>query len=138
MAPTPVWFNEGIATGFEGDGVKVKSGPTQLSLRYASLSLRARAVDFREVVSSDRAFRGDIFAGEAYGHEWGLHWLLVNKHKTKYIKYIQALSKKQPFTQTKREDRLTEFETIVGIGIDQLQREFRAEVAGRLKRKLDR
>ncbi|MBM80434.1 MAG: hypothetical protein CMJ78_07565 [Planctomycetaceae bacterium] len=135
MAPTPVWFNEGIATGFEGDGVKVKSGPSQISKRYARLSLSARVVDWREIVRNDRAFRGDIFAGEAYGHAWGLHWMLANKYKTKYIKYIQALSKKETLGKVSFEDRLTELESIVGKGIDELQREFQKELVGRLQRR---
>ena len=62
LAPIPVWFNEGIATGFEGNGEKISGGPLKVSARYARAAVRAKTVDWDNVVSDDKAFRGDISA----------------------------------------------------------------------------
>jgi len=135
LAPIPVWFNEGMATGFEGDGERIRSGPRQVSGRYARLALTARSVDWREIVRNDRAFQGDIFAGEAYGHAWGLHWLMVKKYRTKYIKYIQLLGQKKTLAIDEPEKRLKEFEETIGKNVAVLQREFYVTIASSLKRK---
>ncbi len=135
LAPIPVWFNEGIATGFEGDGERAQSGPRQVSATYAKLALKARLVDWREIVRNDRAFRGDVFAGEAYGHAWGLHWLLVSKYRTKYVKYIRILAEKQTLAVVQPDERLREFEAAIGKPINELQTEFYRNVAAALKRK---
>ncbi len=134
MAPIPVWFVEGIATGFEGDGENIRSGPTTPRLSYAKVSLNARTVDWKEIVLHDKAFRGDIFAGEAYAHAWGLHWLLVTKYKTKYGKYIRMLSAKKTLEQYPEEDRLKDFEEIIGTDINTLQQQFQKAIVAALKK----
>ncbi len=128
LAPVPAWFVEGIACGFEGDGENIRSGPRTPRRSYAKVSLQARAVDWKEVIQRDRAFRGDIFAGEAYGHAWGLHWILVTRHKKKYAKYLKLLSTKKTLEVYSAEDRLKDFEEIMGANTNKLQRQFQKNV----------
>ncbi|HEY4261132.1 MAG TPA: DUF1570 domain-containing protein, partial [Schlesneria sp.] len=92
LSPSPAWFNEGIATGFEGTGEKINSGPLKLNTRYARGAMRARTVNWDEVVANDRAFRGDVLAGEAYAHAWSIHWFLATRYRKQYIEYLQLLS----------------------------------------------
>ena len=135
LSPVPTWVNEGMATGFEGDGSKVRNGPTTVSTDYSKLALQARRVDWKEIVQADRAFRGDVFAGEAYGHAWGLHWLLVTKYRAQYGKYIRVMSQKEPLHVDAADVRLKDFEDAIGKNVGELQAEFYTSVARALKRK---
>ncbi|MEO1993986.1 MAG: DUF1570 domain-containing protein, partial [Planctomycetaceae bacterium] len=56
LAPVPVWFNEGLATGFEGNAQRIGIGPTKVSPRYAKPALRAGQLDWKTVIADDRAF----------------------------------------------------------------------------------
>lgn len=138
LAPVPAWFNEGIATGFEGDGERVRSGPRTVSDRYGRMALQARTVDWREVVANDRAFQGDVLAAEAYGHAWGLHWLLVNKYRGEYNKLVRHFAAKQPLSIDRPDQRIAEFEALIGVGVDQLQREFQQELPRAMSRRTSR
>ena len=135
LAPVPTWLNEGMATGFEGDGSKVRNGPTTLSTDYSKLALKARRVDWKEIVQEDRAFRGDVFAGEAYGHAWGIHWLLVTRYRSQYGKYVRLMSQKEPLKVDSADVRLKDFETAIGKSVAELQAEFLTAVARAIKRK---
>jgi hypothetical protein len=136
LAPIPVWFNEGIATGFEGNGERISNSPTGISSRYSKLSLRARAIDWNEVVQSDKPFQGDVLAGEAYGHAWGLHWLLLTRHKAKYAKYVRLLASKKTLAVETPDERRKQFEAIFETNANVLQRQFIGEMARALRRKV--
>lgn len=135
LAPVPAWFNEGIATGFEGDGQKVRSGPKSVSDRYGQMALRARVVNWKEVVANDRAFQGDVLAAEAYGHAWGLHWLLVTKYRTEYNKLVRHFSAKQPLSLDRPDQRVAEFEDLLGKSVQDLQDEFYRELPPAMARR---
>ena len=124
LSPAPAWFNEGIATGFEGNGDRINGGPLKVNSRYARSALRARNVDWDDVVADDRAFRGDVLAGEAYAHAWSIHWFLVTKYRKQYIEYLQLLSQKQPLQKDDAQTRVADFERIFGKRIGNLQGEF--------------
>ncbi len=128
MAPVPVWFNEGIATGFEGDGAHITISPTKVNPRYKNRALNAKTVQWSTIVADDKAFRGDVFAGEAYGHAWGMHWLLVTKYKVKYLQYVKMLAQKEPLTVDLADQRVAEFEHVFGKSAAELQAEFRRRV----------
>ena len=128
LAPVPAWFNEGLATGFEGDGERVRSGPRTISDRYGRLALNAKVVDWREIIANDRCFQGDVLAAEAYGHAWGLHWLLVTKYRTEYNQLMRNFAAKKPLELERPDARLAEFEKIVGKPVEALQREFYNEL----------
>lgn len=124
LSPAPAWFNEGIATGFEGNGERINAGPLKVNTRYSRAAMRARTVNWDEVVADDRAFRGDVLAGEAYAHAWSIHWFLATKYRKQYIEYLQLLSRKQTLEQDDRRARTDDFERIFGKSVGQLQSEF--------------
>lgn len=135
MAPVPLWFNEGLATGFEGDGERVRSGPKVVSDRYGRLALRATNLNWIDVVSNDGAFQGDILAAEAYGHAWGLHWLLVTKYRTEYNNLVRHLAAKKPLEVDRPDQRVADVERIVGKTLPELQREFQQELPRAMARR---
>jgi Protein of unknown function (DUF1570) len=124
LAPAPAWFNEGIATGFEGNGEKINGGPLKVSARYSRGAMRARTVDWDDVVADDKAFLGDVLAGEAYAHAWSIHWFLATKYRKQYVSYLQVLSQKQPLTKDDAATRLADFESVFGKPVGKLQSEF--------------
>ena len=134
LAPTPAWFNEGIATGFEGNGDRINRGPSKVSVRYSRMVHKAKNIDWQDLVNGDKAFRGDIFAGEAYIHAWSMHWLLVSRYKDEYVEYIRNLAKKTPFQEQSASQRKSEFEDIFGKSTNDLQSEFPKALQSALKR----
>jgi hypothetical protein len=124
LSAAPAWFNEGIATGFEGNGEKINAGPLKVNSRYAKAAMRARTVDWDEVVADDRAFRGDVLAGEAYAHAWSIHWFLATKYRRQYIEYLHLLSEKKPLEKETAQTRIDDFERIFGKRVGKLQSEF--------------
>ena len=112
LAPIPVWFSEGMATGFEGSGDQVKSDPRKLSLVYGKVIAERglpRGVDWNQVADGDKLFRGDIFAGEAYLQAWAMHWYLVSKHTKEYGKYLKYLQTLEPLSESSSRARQQAF-----------------------------
>lgn len=134
LAPTPAWFNEGIATGFEGNGERINRGPSKVSTRYSRMAKRARNVDWQAIVDDDKAFRGDVLAGEAYVHAWSMHWLLVSRYKDEYVEYVKLLAKKEPLQEQSPSERRREFEQAAGKSVSALQSEFPKALESALKR----
>jgi hypothetical protein len=125
LAPVPHWFDEGIATGFEGNQGKVNIGPTKISARYARQVLAAKNLSFGQIMADDDGFRGDVLAGEAYGYAWGLHWLMVTKYRTQYPKYVRLLAEKSPLAKQTAEERLSDFRDVFGKAPDEVTKDFR-------------
>jgi hypothetical protein len=124
LAPTPAWFNEGIATGFENEGDRIAGNPSKVNVRYARLAQRATTVSWADVVRDDSAFRGDVLAGEAYTHAWCLHWMLAIGHTEAYRRYVQELGGHEPLQELSEEERLKHFEEVFGKPVAELQRDF--------------
>jgi hypothetical protein len=131
LAPVPAWFNEGLATGFEGDGERVKSGPQSLNRKYAAIALQAQTTSWTDIVRQDTAFQGDILAGEAYAQAWALHWWLYTRHRDRYRALLRDYSQLEPLTEVSPDDRQRRFEEIVGQTPDELRSDFERTV-GRL------
>lgn len=125
LAPIPHWFDEGIATGFEGNRVRISSGPTKVTPRYAQQALAARSLNWDRVLTDDRIFMGDVLVGEAYGYAWALHWLLITKYRPQYAKYVRMLAEKTPLGADSPELRRKEFKDTIGIELETLREEFR-------------
>lgn len=134
LAPIPHWFDEGIATGFEANQGKISIGPTKISPRYARQTLAAKEVTFETMMKDDRVFSGDVLAGEAYGHAWGLHWLLVTKYKAQYGKYVRMLSEKEPLLKEEPEQRFANFRDAFGKSLGDMESEFRPSLDAGVKR----
>ncbi len=135
LAPVPAWFNEGLATAFEGDGEKLKSGPKALNKKYATLALNAKKISWTDIVRDDNAFQGDILAGEAYAQAWALHWWLYTRYRPEYRQLLQHYSALTPLTATSAEERHKSFEETVGKAPKALQQEFARDVGKLLKKR---
>lgn len=138
LAPIPVWFAEGIATGFEGTGDSVRSDPQQLAAPYAKQLMRMggppRGMSWSDVVTTDAVFRGDIFAGEAYLHAWSMHWLLVSRYRREYGEYLKYLNTLEPLSDVSERVRLQRFEEAFGKSPTAVQRDFVPSFNTALKR----
>ncbi len=137
LAPIPVWFSEGIATGFEGSGDKVESDPQKLNASYAKLLKnmgRLPSLSWGDTVERDEVFRGDIFAGEAYLNAWSLHWLLVTRKRREYGDYLKYLQTLQPLTEVDGRVRTQKFEDSFGADPDELRGDFGKAFDGALRR----
>lgn len=138
LAPVPVWFSEGIATGFEGNGDRVKSDPLKLNPVYTKMIVEAgglpRQMSWNDVVTTDQVFRGDIFAGSAYIHAWSMHWLLVSRHRKEYAEYLKYLSSLEPLAEESRQDRQAKFREVFGASPDEMQQTFAPVFEAALKK----
>lgn len=124
LSPVPQWFDEGIATGFEGATGKVVPHPIRISPRYARQSLQHDNMSWEEMHLHDEAFRGDVLVSEAYGQAWGLHWLLITKYKAEYNKYLKLLSQKPPLGDDNPEERKADFAAAFKKPMSEMEREF--------------
>ena len=137
LAPVPVWFSEGMATGFEGSGEEVKGDPRKLSLVYGKVIAEnglPRGVDWNQVADGDKLFRGDIFAGEAYLQAWAMHWYFVSNHAKEYGKYIKYLQTLEPLSEVSERARRQAFVDAFGKHPSEFQGNFRAEFEAAIKR----
>jgi hypothetical protein len=128
LAPLPTWFNEGIATSFEGDGDRIRNGPYRINTHYARrIAGGARGgvpLGWGDTVQHNRAFRGDVFASDAYMNAWALHWHTLNFHPDEYREYVAKLRAKEPLTECSPEQQLAEFKEIFGSEPEALRGEF--------------
>ncbi|TWT64105.1 DUF1570 domain-containing protein [Rubinisphaera italica] len=124
LAPIPAWFNEGIATGFEANKDRIRSGPAKVHSRFAAKAPKVEQVGWDDLISEDLAFQGDVMAGDAYCLAWCLHWLLVNEHPKEYTEYVKMLSEKEPLLKEEDLARKREFEQFFGDDMESLKQEF--------------
>lgn len=124
LAPVPLWLHEGLASGFEGDGVRVKSGPRAVNERYASVALRTRKADWTDLVDNDKAFQGDILAAQAYAQSWGLHWLLLTRYPEAYQQILKHYRQVEPLAEPDPAERKLLVERSTGKTLAELQSEF--------------
>ena len=125
LAPIPKWFDEGIATGFEGSGDRISISPAKINSNYArrAAGLTGR-VDWESVISNDGAFTADVLAGEAYTLAWCMHWMLTTRHQDEYQKYVEELSTRETLEVLDSDERVERFEEAFSLTIDELQSNF--------------
>lgn len=124
LASIPRWFDEGLATGFETVGAKISGSPFRISTRYARQALDSNRVSWDDMLKTDQIFLGDVLVGEAYGQAWGLHWLLLTRHKKGYAKYVQNLATKLPLQKQTGDERMRDFVDAFGKRPDEIEAEF--------------
>ncbi|NOX54140.1 MAG: DUF1570 domain-containing protein [Planctomycetes bacterium] len=134
VAPIPAWFNEGLATGFEGNGEKITTSPARINVRQARRALEGASFTWKDLLSNDDLFRDQQTAADAYAQAWGLHWLLATRYRRRYAKYVRLLSAKKPLQEDTPEQRLSDFEGAIGLTVEELQAEFRRALAAGLRR----
>lgn len=110
LAQIPVWFVEGMAMAFEGDGEKITTTPTRINDRLARGSLRIRGLDWDLLTERDGLFHANTIAGLAYTEAWALHWMAVYKYKDGYAKFLAEQGKRAPLDPPlKPEERNKQF-----------------------------
>lgn len=128
FAPVPVWFDEGIATGFENDGDRLRGDPSKVNRMYATRSAGDMALSFPDVIESDAGFRGDVVAGDAYTRAWALHWLLANERKDEYVKFVNELGTLEPLQIIEKSDRLDRFHENFELAPNDVQKLYEVEL----------
>ncbi len=125
LAPIPKWFDEGIATGFEGEGERISISPAKVNPRYAAQAqaLSGR-VNWKSVVENDGAFTADVLAGNAYTIAWCMHWHLANKHREAYEAYVQELSQRETLEKLDSTERIEKFDGAFSLSVPKLQAQF--------------
>ena len=139
LAPIPVWFAEGMASGFEGSGDRVRSSPRKLNFEYARILVdgdlpRTRGLTWDVLSQSDDIYRGDIFAGPAYVHGWSMHWFLVSNYQKEYATFLQYVQSLQPLDEVSDRDRQAKFLECFKKSPGEFQQEFPEAFAATLKR----
>ncbi|WP_437201484.1 DUF1570 domain-containing protein [Planctomicrobium sp. SH664] len=136
LIPVPKWFDEGIATGFEGNGERIDVNPAKINSRYAATVMQKRqgSVDWRTIVSADDAFNADILAGDAYTLAWCLHWMLVTQHREQYQQYVKELSQRKPLESLQNTERVEHFESVFNKSIAEMQKAFPGVLQTHVKR----
>lgn len=134
LSPVPTWFQEGIATGFAGNGKRVNVAPSMVSAKFARRTYRSKQINWATVVVDDSPFRGNDLAGDAYTHAWGMHWLLVTRYKKQYTEYVKKLNQKKTLGSVTREERAREFKETFGKSAGELQRSFAQVLAAAIRR----
>ncbi|TWT58056.1 hypothetical protein KOR42_14250 [Thalassoglobus neptunius] len=125
LAPIPKWFDEGIATGFEGNGDRINISPSKVNSRYARQAMtRSGQLSWASVIRDDGAFTADILAGEAYTMAWCMHWMLATRHEDKYRDYVEELSQRKTLGEIDSDERIGRFEEIFDVSVDELQQSF--------------
>lgn len=125
LAPIPMWFDEGIASSFEGNGERLDANPEKINARYAQLA-QALPADLRwtTIVAGDDAFIADGLAGNAHTVAWCLHWLLVTKYPQAYQNYVLDLARREPLSVVPADEQLQSFESAIGSTVAALQGDF--------------
>jgi len=134
LADVPTWFNEGIATGFENNGDRINIGPNKVNSTYAQHLRGQQTLAWGDIVTDDAAFHGDVLAGEAYAHAWGIHWMLVTQHRTEYARFIRTLGQLEPLQKHAADDRRRQFEETFGTTITELEAAFPRLLEAGIKR----
>ena len=135
LAPIPVWFDEGIATGFESNGERIDVHPARVNSRYArQAKQRAGQLTWESVISDDSAFRGDILAGDAYTNAWCLHWTLVKRFRDQYRDYVISLAAREPLQELTENERLRSFEAAFGTTVSEMFADFPRFLDSELRR----
>jgi len=125
LAPIPKWFDEGIATGFEGNGERIDSNPAKVNSRYARLAIKlGPQVSWNSIIGNDASFSADVLAGDAYTLAWCLHWMLATQHRENYQKFVAHLSERPALSEKTSEDEAGSFSRIFGVDMNQLQAHF--------------
>lgn len=134
LAPVPVWFNEGIATGFENEGNTIAGNPSKINAMYAAIARADRSVSWETLVQDDRAFHGDVLAGAAYSHAWCLHWMLATGYPAPYREYVRQIGQRTALQEVTGEQRLADFERTFGTSVRKLQADFPGQLAEAAKK----
>ena len=123
---TPRWVAEGLGTLFEARGVWNSRQYTAAAdrvnrgqLESFRLSLpRRKSSALPELISSDRAFDGDVQA--AYAESWALTFFLSETEPKKYFQYLQKTAAVKSFEAYPAPQRVRDFTEVFGSNWEML------------------
>jgi hypothetical protein len=131
FAEQPRWLVEGLAMMFEARGVwDARSSYTQSDrINVQRLSdfryyLKSRPDNVLiKLVGTDQLFR--VNAGFAYAEAWTLSFFLSETRPQQYSEYLARVASRKAFSDYPAKARLTDFMTIFGHDLDQLDAQMR-------------
>lgn len=133
---TPKWISEGLGMMFEpatmgagsgGARIDDKVNPEarrQLRLRYDS-GLRSLAGDIRRLVADDAMFGGGE-VHDAYAVSWLMMFFLADRRPEAFAAILNHTASRPAFEPYSRDQRIADFESIVGRSLDQAAVEINA------------
>tara|TARA_B100000029_G_scaffold406840_1_gene407570 strand:- start:1005 stop:2237 length:1233 start_codon:yes stop_codon:yes gene_type:complete len=132
LADNPLWLVEGMAVFFETPDLRSRSGWRTVGkvnlprlVRFADFVRRRRqAGSLQTLVESDRRFRDDQQAADAYAEAWALNYFLLRTRKKSYGEYLERIGKKGVLRWDGPETRREDFEKAFGADWDTLDRAF--------------
>lgn len=134
LAPVPLWFDEGIATGFGGKGDRISKGPGVVIPEQARRCVATKQLSWDEMMEQDAAFHSNTIVGEAYANAWGLHWLLVTRYKKEYSNYLNYLKSLPMLTEVDAQERQSQFRKAFGKDLKEMYQEFQKALPTAMRR----
>lgn len=131
----PRWLVEGMGTMFEAPGVfdSTHNSSRQSRYNHGRLAkfqqlLKNRPENLlQELVSSDHLFRSDV--SRAYAEAWALTFFLAETRPKKYSELLARTAARPAFSRYDAAQRLTDFSTLFGANLRQLEANFLAFMA---------
>ncbi len=126
LSPTPRYISEGIGQMFEPAGMTNARSSTRRDDRvnHDSLNFLKRSYvgrdDIRftqsvmQLVSDDTLFADPKSVEEAYSVAWSIMFYLAERDSAKFAELLNQTSARPPFLDYTRQDRVKDFERIVG------------------------
>ena len=142
LSDNPLWLVEGMAVFFETPDLKSRSG--WRTVGRVNRARLARFADFvqsrrgrgslQSLVGSDRRFRENDSAADAYAEAWALNYFLLRTRRKQYASYLKTVSAKPVLKWDSPAKRQAEFEAAFGQDWAELDRMF-LKYMGRVRSK---
>lgn len=131
MSDTPLWLNEGLAMYFETPDLSNNRGWRAIGrvnhMRLVSFkqSLQRRPADsLNLMLTSDKRFRDQETALDAYAESWAFCYFLLKEHEEEFVDYLKLMSQKSQQKADSKKTRLNDFRKFLGEDLQALDREF--------------
>lgn len=129
LARNPRWVVEGIAMVLESKGVR--SGERDLRTgvnaerngwwhKYRNKT--DRPIEIRQLVVDEQIFTRQTL--DAYSEAWAWSYFLLMTRSSRFSEYLQLVAEREPGTSYGAEERLSDFQSVFGDDLSQLQRRF--------------
>ena len=123
---TPRWVTEGIGQLFEPAAMgNARAGASvrdrvnreslfQLNQAYAAMNNSAFSRDLKQLIGDDRMFDGEPSIGNAYAIAWSMMFYLAERNPKGFARLLNHTAARPAFRTYEREERVRDFERIVG------------------------
>ncbi|MFG0267970.1 MAG: DUF1570 domain-containing protein [Rhodopirellula sp. JB055] len=131
FADNPMWVSEGMAMFFESPDFSNPRGwrgigrVNVVNLGRFRRYLPSRPEDsLATLLSDDSRFRSAATAEDAYGESWALTYFLLKTQRKEFVAYLQKLSESKPLDERTPRERIEDFESSMGMGLEEIDRKF--------------